>query len=709
MKKQSSQAELHVKKEPFLIFQFVKLEGIRTKKAYESDRFISPIFGSSVKDVVAVPFMVKDTGDTIRRFDAFRTKHKLSTDEAKEKYGSKYYEFTNIVSHKTREEYFGESDYTPRPEPKKKEPIKPSLISPIGAHYVDKTAGQGKTNPFVSKPTPKVVDMTPEEETEMPSVETKPRDELPSFSTFSRKQFSKPEVKDVISSDFGGMTQNDESFEEDDGLIDDINNEQDEPVHFEYHQPSYTYPDVRMFSKKDRDLDEKPDWLLDQIDVINATLEQFGIEGSVNGSKKGPTVTRYEIALEPGVNVKRISNIADNLMMSLASKSIRIEAPIPGKPYVGLEVPNVKPEIVAFGNVVDTPEFMEDHHPLKVALGVDIDGENIYVDIQAMPHGLIAGATNSGKSVCVNTILCSLLLKNSPEDLRLILIDPKMVELSAYNDLPHLITPVITDAKMAAQALNWATVEMDKRYKKFARSRSRDIKGYNQNIMRGIVDGDKMPYIVIVIDELADLMMTSPHEVEDAIQRITQKARAAGIHLLVATQRPTTDVVKGTIKSNIPARIAFRVASFVDSTTILDGAGAETLLGKGDMLLKRADRTHRLQGAYIPDDEIYHITDFIREHYAANYTFKHEDLKKQVESKEIVNDDLFEDVAYYVVETQNASINNIQKQFEIGFNRAQKLIEMLEYYEIVSESQGTKARDVLVTYSELKEILENSK
>ena len=703
MRKQSNEKELHVTQKPFLIFQFVKLEGIRTKKAYESDRFISPIFGSSVKDVVAVPFMVKDTGDTVRRFDAFRTKHKLSEDEAKQKYGSKYYEFTNIVSHKTREEYFGESDYTPRPEPKKKEMVKQTLISPIGAHYVDKTEGETKVNPFVRKATPKVVDMKPEEEVETNKPTPQPRDEMPTVSSFSRKQFSKPAIKDVISSDFGGVQTEPSSKE---AFVEEVNN--DKKVNFEYHEPAYTYPDVRMFAKKERDLEEQPEWLLNQIDVINATLQQFGIEGSVKGSKKGPTVTRYEIALEPGVNVKRISNIGDNLMMSLASKSIRIEAPIPGKPYVGLEVPNVKPEIVAFGNVVDTDEFLNDKaHPLKVALGVDIDGENIYVDIQAMPHGLIAGATNSGKSVCVNTILSSLLLKNSPEDLRLILIDPKMVELSAYNDLPHLITPVITDAKMAAQALNWATIEMDKRYKKFARSRSRDIKGYNQNIKRGVVEGEKMPYIVIVIDELADLMMTSPHEVEDAIQRITQKARAAGIHLLVATQRPTTDVVKGTIKSNIPARIAFRVASFVDSTTILDGAGAETLLGKGDMLLKRSDRTHRLQGAYIPDDEIYKITDFIRDRYRSNYTFEHEDLKKQVETKEIVTDDLFDDVAYYVVESQNASINNIQKQFEIGFNRAQKLVEMLEYYEIVSESQGTKARDVLVTYSELKDILSN--
>jgi S-DNA-T family DNA segregation ATPase FtsK/SpoIIIE len=325
-----------------------------------------------------------------------------------------------------------------------------------------------------------------------------------------------------------------------------------------------------------------------------------------------------------------------------------------------------------------------------------------------MPHGLIAGATNSGKSVCVNTILISLLIKNSPEDLKLILIDPKMVELTPYNDLPHLVTPVITDVKMASQALNWAVDEMERRYQKFAQSRARDIKSFNANVKRGLIDDPKMPYIVIVIDELADLMMVAAHDVENAIQRITQKARAAGIHLLVATQRPTTDVVKGTIKSNIPVRIAFKVASFVDSTTILDGAGAETLLGKGDMLFKKSDRPHRLQGAYIPDNEIYQATDYIRERYPANYIFEHEALKQLAELKEMASDDLFEDVAYFVVDSQNASINSIQKEFEIGFNRAQKIVEMLEYYSIVSSSQGTKAREVLVTYDQLNEILGKS-
>jgi len=340
---------------------------------------------------------------------------------------------------------------------------------------------------------------------------------------------------------------------------------------------------------------------------------------------------------------------------------------------------------------------------------MDSDGENIYVDISSMPHGLIAGATNSGKSVCVNTVLISLLLKNSPEDLRLILIDPKMVELAAYNDIPHLVTPVITDTKIASAALNWAVNEMEKRYMLFANNRSRDIKSFNDQVKRGLIDEDKMPYIVIIIDELADLMMVAAHEVEDSIQRITQKARAAGIHLIVATQRPTTDVVKGTIKSNIPVRIAFKVASFVDSTTILDYAGAETLLGKGDMLLKRTDRAHRLQGAYIQDHEIYSVTDFIREQYETNYIFEHESLKQQAKMKEVIDDDLFEDVAYYVVSNNNASINSIQKEFTIGFNRAQRLVEMLEMYQIVSSSQGTKSRDVLVNINELEDILRQSK
>jgi len=692
VKKQRVQPELNIEKDPFVIFQFIKIQGIRGKEVYKTSRFISPIFGRQVKDVVTVPFTVKNTGDTTRRFDAFRTKPKLTEQEAKRKHGNKYYEFTNIISNQTRTDYFGASDYIPTKEKELDDKEERKIIQPISKRMQTKRV-EPDPMPF------KMQQERPRQVAEVQPVVSEPKIERdPSVETYKRKPvFDKP----VVTSNFGETSSQDL---EDILASQDV--EQPRPRSIQTQHQTYQYPSVKLFSKRARDTDEKPEWLLNQIDVINSTLVQFGIEGQVFGSKKGPTVTRYEIALEPGVNVKRITNISDNLMMNLSAKSLRIEAPIPGKPYVGLEVPNVKAEIVAFGNVVDTKEFLEDFdHPLKVALGVDIDGENIYVDIQSMPHGLIAGATNSGKSVCVNTVLVSLLIKNAPEDLKLILIDPKMVELTPYNDLPHLITPVITDAKMAAAALGWAVQEMDKRYVNFSQSRARDIRTFNDNVRRGLIEQEKMPYIVVVIDELADLMMVAAHDVEDSIQRLTQKARAAGIHLLVATQRPTTDVVKGTIKSNIPARIAFKVASFVDSTTILDGAGAETLLGKGDMLLKRSDRTHRLQGAYIPDDEIYAVTDFIRNQYKPQYIFEHEALKQQARNKEKIDDELFNDVAYFVVQTGNSSINGIQKEFGIGFNRAQKLVEMLEVYEIVSPNQGTKAREVLVTIPELQEII----
>jgi S-DNA-T family DNA segregation ATPase FtsK/SpoIIIE len=693
LKKTKETHELSIEPTPFIIHQFIKIEGIRGKEVYKSTRFVSPIFGRSVKDVVTVPFTVKDTGDTTRRFDAFRTKAKLTEQEAIRKYGNKYYEFSNIVSNKTRQEYFGDSDYIPTKETPVEEHHERKVITPIGYRKPSVQPKKEEDIPFKVNPMPqtrKVATFEPIEET--PTVKE------PIVETYQRRTpITTP--KEIKSSDFGYL---------DDETEDEVTYQETKQSRiFPESKPIvYQYPSPKLFKKVDRDLNEKPEWLLDQIDRINETLREFGIDGEVRGSKKGPTVTRYEIGLEPGINVKRVLSIQDNLMMNLSSKSVRIEAPIPGKPYVGLEVPNVKPEIVAFGNVIDTKEFLDDfEHPLKVALGMDIDGENVYVDIQAMPHGLIAGATNSGKSVCVNTILVSLLMKNSPEDLKLILIDPKMVELVPYNDLPHLVTPVITDVKMAAQALNWAVNEMEKRYQTFANSRSRDIKSYNDQIKRGLIDDQKMPYIVVVIDELADLMMAAPHDVEDAIQRLTQKARAAGIHLLVATQRPTTDVVKGTIKSNIPVRIAFKVASFVDSVTILDYQGAETLLGKGDMLLKRSDRAHRLQGAYIPDTEIYAVTDYIRQQFKPDYIFDHDSLRQQAKTKELITDDLFEEVAYFVVQSQNASINTIQKQFEIGFNRAQRIVEMLEAYEIVAPAQGTKAREVLVNTHELEEIL----
>lgn len=663
----------------FVIFQYPKLEGLRgSRKTYKTTRFVSPIFGRSVKDDVVLPYEVDAIGDTTKKFDAFRTTPKLSEKEAVEKYGNKYYEFTNIITNKTRSEVFGAEIYQPPVDDDEEKEVKPTLMNPIGQSKTKKIETPQTVNkPQVNKP--RVVQLKPEETTS---------DEI-QIDTFKRE---KPVEKEAVKvSDFGFLNEQEKK-------------EIKESIKIKQ-ESIYQFPPVSLFKKSNRDTNEQPEWLLNQMDIINSTLTEFGIEGHVAGSKKGPTVTRYEIELDAGVNVKKILTIKDTLMMNLSAETLRIEAPIPGKKYVGIEVPNELKEIVSFGNVVDTKAFLDDHnHPLKIALGVDIDGENIYEDIQAMPHGLIAGATNSGKSVCVNTILVSLLLKNKPEDLKLILIDPKMVELAAYADLPHLVTPVITDPKMAASALNWVVEEMEKRYTLFADNRSKDIRSYNENVKRGFADGEKMPYIVIVIDELADLIIAASSDVEQSIQRITQKARAAGIHLLVATQRPTTDVVKGTIKSNIPARIAFKVAAYVDSATILDGGGAETLLGKGDMLLKRADRTHRLQGAYIPDDEIYAVTDFIRKQGEPHFLIQHETLRQSVEIGEVVDESLVIEAAHFVVRENSASINALQKSFNLGFNKAQRVMSMLEQLGIVSENQGTKAREVIASISDLENI-----
>ena len=672
-----------LKEEPFHVFQFAKIEGLRGYEKYKKSAFVSPLFGTSVKDEVSAPWAAKDTGATVKTYDAFRIDKKLDDDNVSREKGHKYYEFTDIITNKTRKVYFGEDAFIKQKDDPKKvvevpklvpisdRPIEINETKPVREEYVPKApiSFSKPAQPF------EVADIDVEENLEIETFETNYKDRQP-------QNIADVETIVIKKSDSSNAREEDNE------------------------DAAYRLPNVQMFKKVERDLNEKPKWVLDQIDIINNTLLEFGVEGTVINSKKGPTVTRYEINLEAGVNVKRVSNIENNIMMNLAASSLRIEAPIPGKPYVGIEVPNVEKEIVAFGNCVDDKEFYGDfEHPLKIALGVDIDGTNIYADIGKMPHGLVAGATNSGKSVCINTILVSLLLKNHPDDLKLILVDPKMVELTPYDGLPHLITPVITDAKIAASALSWAVDEMEKRYQRFSKNRSRDIKSFNENVKRGYVDEEKMPWIVVVIDELADLMMVASHEVEDSIQRLTQKARAAGIHLLVATQRPTTDVVKGTIKSNIPTRIAFKVSSFVDSTTILDGAGAESLLGKGDMLFKEGDKIIRLQGAYIPDGEIYDVTDYIRAQRSPNYIFKHEDLKQQMRIKESTQDDLFETIAYFVVDAgETVSINNISKEFNIGFNRAQRIIEMLEQYKIVSPSQGTKAREVLVSKDDLDEM-----
>ena len=468
----------------------------------------------------------------------------------------------------------------------------------------------------------------------------------------------------------------------------------------------YKLPPLSIFKTVDTDDSVRYEWIQEQLDIINRTLQEFNIDGNVVNYTKGPSVTRYEVELAAGVGVKKITAIEDNLKMNLAARSLHIEAPIPGKAYVGIEVPNKVVETVNFGNICHSDEF-KNSSKLSFGLGVDLNGNTIVTAINKMPHGLIAGTTGSGKSVCSHSLIISLLLKNRPDELKLLLVDPKSVEYVFYEELPHLVTPIISDPKLASQALKWACDEMDNRYKMFSQLRVRNIEDYNAKIDAEGYSEPKMPYILILIDELADLMQTASADVEQSIQRITQKARAAGMHLIVATQRPTTDVVKGTIKANIPTRIAFRVSSPTDSMTILDYGGAEQLLGRGDMFFKNDFGTTRIQGAFIKDEEINAVCDFIRKQAGPDYIFNHDKLSQSVEEqyRKENTDELFDDVARYVVEMQNASINNLQKRFNIGFNRAQSLIDLLESAGVVSPATPGKARRVLVDQEQLEEIL----
>lgn len=473
---------------------------------------------------------------------------------------------------------------------------------------------------------------------------------------------------------------------------------------------NYELPPFNQFTKTSSSDEELPQWVTEKKEIINDTLNSFDISGEVVNFTKGPTFTRYEIQLQNGINVKKVANLQDTFQANLGVTAIRIQAPIPGKRTIGIEVPNDKTQTVWFGDIVDEA-FIHDGKPLNVSLGKDIDGKIITSDISSWPHGLVAGSTGSGKSVCINTILVSLLLKNKPDELKLILVDPKQVELITYNDLPHLITPVISDAKMASEALKWSVDEMERRYSAFAQNRVRSIKDFNEKCKTDVTM-KKIPYIVIIIDELADLMQVCSSDVEDSIQRLTQKARAAGIHLICATQRPTTDVVKGTIKNNIPTRLAFRVTSQVDSFTILDEGGAEALLGKGDMLIKNVG-TSRLQGSYMPDSEIDFVTDFIKAEAEADYLMDHAALKAKFENDSFGSPqnngesaELLYQVSRYFVESETCSINMLQQQFNLGFNRASRIVAALEEMGVVSGKQGTKGRELLMTLDQINELFE---
>jgi len=468
-----------------------------------------------------------------------------------------------------------------------------------------------------------------------------------------------------------------------------------------YDLPYYVFPEENLLHPPILQI-EKDGWIEEQTLLLNNTFTNFNVHAKVVNVTQGPSVTRYEVQPEPGVKVSKITNLSDDLKLSLAAKDIRIEAPIPGKHTVGIEVPNQSSRPVLIREILESDEFKNSSSPLTVAMGLDISGKPIVTDLRKMPHGLIAGATGSGKSVCINTMLVSLLYKAKPEELKLLLVDPKMVELAPYNYVPHLASPVITDVKAATAALKWAVEEMERRYELLAHAGVRDITKFNQLADEHKRYSDKLPYLVIVIDELADLMMMAPADVEEAISRIAQKARACGIHLLIATQRPSVDVITGLIKANVPTRIAFSVSSQIDSRTVIDISGAEKLLGKGDMLFLEngTSKPVRLQGTFVSDEEIDQVVAHVRKERKPEYLFEQEELLKKVQMSE-EEDELFYEACEFIIEQGGASTSSLQRNFKIGYNRAARLIDMMEKQGFISEARGTKPREVLITESEL--------
>ncbi|MSS77230.1 DNA translocase FtsK [Anaerococcus sp. WCA-380-WT-2B] len=468
---------------------------------------------------------------------------------------------------------------------------------------------------------------------------------------------------------------------------------------------NYKYPSIDLLDDRDDSSEEDREDIKDKAQRIEECLDSFGIKSKIVQINIGPTVTCFELKPQRGVKVSKILNLSDDLSLALATSDIRIEAPIPGKSHVGIEVPNSQKEVVGLKEMIASDEFIKNDRQLPFVLGKSISGRPMVSAIEKMPHLLVSGATGSGKSVCINTIIMSILYKHSPDEVKLLLIDPKIVELSIYNGIPHLIMPVITDPKKASSSLFWAIREMERRYKLFEENHVRDISSYRayQEMDEKI---EKLPYVVIIIDELSDLMMTAAGEVEDYITRLAQKSRACGIHLIIATQRPTVDVITGTIKANIPSRIAFAVTSQIDSRTILDMSGAETLLGKGDMLFSPSDamKPMRIQGAFVSDSEVLRVVNYIKESRENEYDQKAietvEEKTKVVENED--EDELIDEAIEIIISENTASVSLLQRKLKIGYARAGRIIDQLENRGVIGGYEGSKPRKVLVDESYLK-------
>lgn len=699
-------------------------EKTQTEKKFQPESFVSPISGHNVKDKDVFPYV--KYGNKGYQYESLRDKKIFSDEELLKKYGSKYPEFTQIsqtqeIINQYRSPKYLQNDgnfksnsysnelknQNPQQFVKNQEPINYGAyetskeINPIienddhGIEYFEEATFGRENTPVQSRKYPD----TREYEQEIPlyhknNIENNNQiDNLYNSPQFEpKKSIVTPSSNPEVVEGFDVKTM--------------------QPSRFQYNQRKVKYiaPPIELLKRGKSVKQSDMTGVQYQKNIIDRTLNEFKISGHVTHFTKGPAVTQFEIKLDGGVKVEKVKGIAKNLQMNLQCKSLRIEAPIPGKSTVGVEVPNIDQDIVLFGELLSNPEFLNDNNPLNTILGLDISGHPVYLDISQMPHGLIAGTTGSGKSVCTNSIVTSIIYKASPDDVKLILIDPKIIEFSYYENIPHLATPVINDSKLATASLRWAVEEMERRYILFRTCKRKDIVGYNK-LAEDNLELTQLPYIVIVIDELADLMTVAASSVEEYIQRIAQKARAAGIHLIMATQRPSTDIIKGTIKANIQTRIAFAVNSQVDSMTILDRSGAEKLLGKGDMLYSDGVNDIRVQGAYISESEIIAVTDFLSNKYGPNFMFTAEELKQKIENEENEKidprtDEYFNIIANFVVANDSASINKIQKKFGIGFNRAQNIMEGLEQLGIVSESLGSRPRNVLVTLEELESILE---
>lgn len=611
---------------------------------YKREPFVSSVFGTKVKDEIT--FSGAQFGNQGKQYDAFRDREKkLIKDDYKD----------YIIQHEPLEKQ--EPMVQPKPPVSRPTPIKPTILAE------DEADGVVETHAYED------IEIEFEEE------ETAPIP-LEDYPTQAESKVKIPPASKRLD---------------------------------QASKHAYIAPPLSLLKKGKPIRQTDMSAVYYQREKIDSTLKEFDIAGHVVHFTKGPAVTQFEVQLEPGVKVEKVKNITSNLMASLKARNIRVQAPIPGKSTVGIEVPNPTTDLVLFGELLSNDEFLNDGNPVNVVLGLDLSGDPVYLNLARMPHCLIGGTTGSGKSVCINSMISSILYKAHPNDVKLILIDPKIIEFSNYEDMPHLATPVITEPKLAMAALKWAVEEMQNRYQVFRSLKVREFDEFTR-LAKKRADIATLPYIIIVIDELADLMLVSGNDVEDYIQRLTQKGRASGIHLIVATQRPSVDVIKGTIKTNIPTRIAFQVKTQVDSMIILDHSGAEKLLGHGDMLYNDSVSEQRIQGAFISAEEIIATTKFIRDHSDHSFMFTEQELMdkmSQTELNEGVHDEYFSAIARFVVENESASINRIQKEFNIGFNRAQAIVQGLEDLKIVSENLGSRARIVQVKMEELERILEN--